>query len=72
MSRVEFLLSGLSALIIVHSSAVQSTRGLTNACSPGTNILKIEIPTEFIDRTIIFFFLVLEMVPRFWMLLKTV
>ena len=52
MSHVTFHLSGLSALIVVQSCTVQRARGLTNACSLGTNQLKTEIPIEFIDGTI--------------------
>lgn len=73
MFHVEFLLSGVSALIVVQSSTVQSKRGLANFCSSGTNRLKKEIPIEFIETTIAIsnnFSSQLEIVPRFHILLK--
>ena len=70
----QFLLSGVSLLIVFRSGvAVQSTRGLTNAPS-GTKQLKKEIPNHCITTDYLKYqtdYIVLEMVPHFSMLLKT-
>lgn len=75
MSHVKFHLSGISALIVVQSCTVQRARGLTNARSSGRNQLKTEIPIECIDGTIAIlnkqFYVVVKIVPRFSMLLKS-
>lgn len=75
MSHVKFHLSDISALIVVQSCTVQRARGVTNARSSGRNQLKTEIPIECIDGTIAIlnkqFYVVVKIVPRFSMLLKS-